>query len=237
MKTINVGFLGFPHRVKIPVASWSASELEQAVPGIMSQQLLYRALVSAKWVSEVIKSSQTGMAVRLLDASWYLPKMKRNPQREFEECHIPGAVFFDIDQCSDRTSPYDHMLPRAASFAEYVGRLGVGSDSHVVVYDASDQGLFSAPRVWWMFRAFGHEAVSLLDGGLKNWKREGYPVSSSKGRPVPAEFHATLDKLLVKTHEDIKENIESHHFQVVDARSEGRFKGMEPEPREGKSLV
>ncbi|XP_028602165.1 3-mercaptopyruvate sulfurtransferase isoform X1 [Podarcis muralis] len=199
----------------------------------MSQQLLYRALVSAKWVSEAIKTPQAGLAVRLLDASWYLPKMKRNPRSEFEERHIPGASFFDIDQCSDRTSPYDHMLPGPAAFAEYVSKLGVGSDSHVVVYDASDQGSFSAPRVWWMFRAFGHDAVSVLDGGLKNWLREGHPVSSGKSRPVPAEFHASLDRSLVKAHEDVKENIEAQRFQVVDARSAGRFTGTEAEPREG----
>ncbi|XP_019370817.1 PREDICTED: 3-mercaptopyruvate sulfurtransferase [Gavialis gangeticus] len=199
----------------------------------MSQQFLYRALVSAKWVSEAIKSPQPGLAVRLLDASWYLPKMKRDPRREFEERHIPGAAFFDIDQCSDRTSPYDHMLPSTDDFSEYVGKLGVGNDSHVVVYDGSDQGLFSAPRVWWMFRAFGHDAVSLLDGGLKNWQREGYPLSSGKSRTAPAEFHASLDKSLVKSHEDIKKNIESRRFQLVDARSAGRFRGIEMEPRDG----
>ncbi|XP_062989553.1 3-mercaptopyruvate sulfurtransferase isoform X2 [Elgaria multicarinata webbii] len=199
----------------------------------MSQQLLYRALVSAKWVSEAIKSPQAGLAVQLLDASWYLPKMKRDPRSEYEERHIPGAAFFDIDQCSDRTSPYDHMLPSAEDFSQYVGKLGVSSDSHVVVYDGSDQGQFSAPRVWWMFRAFGHDAVSLLDGGLKNWLREGYPVTSAKHRAVPAEFHASLDKSMVKSHKDIKENIESRHFQVVDARPAGRFRGIEAEPREG----
>ncbi|XP_032077852.1 3-mercaptopyruvate sulfurtransferase [Thamnophis elegans] len=199
----------------------------------MSQQLLYRALVTAKWVSEVIKTPQTGSSVKLLDASWYLPKMKRNPQREFEDRHIPGAAFFDIDHCSDRTSPYDHMLPSATDFAEYVGKLGVSNDCHVVVYDASDQGLFSAPRVWWMFRAFGHEAVSLLNGGLKNWMKEGYPVTSGKSHPAPAEFHASLDKSMVKTYEQVKENIDSRRFQVVDARSAGRYAGTEPEPREG----
>ncbi|XP_013913251.1 PREDICTED: 3-mercaptopyruvate sulfurtransferase [Thamnophis sirtalis] len=199
----------------------------------MSQQLLYRALVTAKWVSEVIKTPQTGSSVKLLDASWYLPKMKRNPQREFEDRHIPGAAFFDIDHCSDRTSPYDHMLPSATDFAEYVGKLGVSNDCHVVVYDASDQGLFSAPRVWWMFRAFGHEAVSLLNGGLKNWMKEGYPVTSGKSHPAPAEFHASLDKSMVKTYEQVKENIDSRQFQVVDARSAGRYAGTEPEPREG----
>ncbi|NXP63662.1 THTM sulfurtransferase, partial [Chloropsis cyanopogon] len=199
----------------------------------MSQQLLYRALVSAKWLSEAIKSQQAGLALRIVDASWYLPKMKRDPKREFEERHIPGAVFFDIDQCSDRTSPYDHMLPKANDFAEYVGKLGVGNDSHVVVYDGSDQGLFSAPRVWWMFRVFGHEAVSLLDGGLKNWQREGNALSSGKTQVAPTEFHASLDKSLVKTYEDVLDNLDSHQFQLVDARAAGRFRGVEPEPRDG----
>ncbi|XP_042745940.1 3-mercaptopyruvate sulfurtransferase isoform X1 [Lagopus leucura] len=201
--------------------------------GAMSQQLLYRALVSAKWLSEAIKSKQTGQALKVVDASWYLPKMKRDPKQEFEERHIPDAVFFDIDQCSDRTSPYDHMMPKADEFAEYVGKLGVGNDSHVVVYDGSDQGLFSAPRVWWMFRVFGHEAVSLLDGGLKNWLREGFPLSSGKTQVAPTDFHATLDKCMVKTYEDILDNLDSHRFQVVDARVEGRFRGIEPEPRDG----
>ncbi|NXH78516.1 THTM sulfurtransferase, partial [Hydrobates tethys] len=199
----------------------------------MSQQLLYRALVSAKWLSEAVKSQQAGLALRIMDASWYLPKMKRDPKREFEERHIPGAVFFDIDQCSDRTSPYDHMLPKADDFAEYVGKLGVGNDSHVVVYDGSDQGLFSAPRVWWMFRVFGHEAVSLLDGGLKNWQREGNALSSGKSQVAPSEFHASLDKSLVKTYEDVLDNLDSHRFQLVDARAAGRFRGVEPEPRDG----
>ncbi|KAM7023464.1 3-mercaptopyruvate sulfurtransferase isoform 1-T1 [Passerculus sandwichensis] len=201
--------------------------------GAMSQQLLYRALVSAKWLSEAIKSQQAGLALKIVDASWYLPKMKRDPKREFEERHIPGAVFFDIDQCSDRTSPYDHMLPKANDFAEYVGKLGVGNDSHVVVYDGSDQGLFSAPRVWWMFRVFGHEAVSLLDGGLKNWQREGNALSSGKTQVAPSEFHASLDKSLVKTYEDVLDNLDSRRFQLVDARAAGRFRGVEPEPRDG----
>ncbi|XP_051817708.1 3-mercaptopyruvate sulfurtransferase isoform X1 [Antechinus flavipes] len=199
-------------------------------PSIMAAGSLFRALVSANWVAKSLKASQP---LRLLDASWYLPKMNRDPRQEFEQAHIPGAAFFDIDFCSDRTSPYDHMLPSPADFAEYVGKLGVGNGTHVVVYDASDQGLFSAPRVWWMFRAFGHDTVSLLDGGLRNWKREGYPLSSGKARPIQAEFHATLNPLFVKTYEDMKDNIESRQFQVIDARVEGRFKGVEPEPREG----
>ncbi|XP_077024843.1 3-mercaptopyruvate sulfurtransferase isoform X2 [Tamandua tetradactyla] len=198
----------------------------------MAPQQLFRALVSAQWVAEALRSPRAGQPLQLLDASWYLPKLGRDARREFEERHIPGAAFFDIDQCSDRSSPYDHMLPPAAHFAEYAGRLGVGATTHVVVYDASDQGLYSAPRVWWMFRAFGHRTVSLLDGGLRHWQRLGLPLSSGKSRPVPAEFHAALDPAFVKTYEAIKENIESRRFQVVDARAPGRFRGTEPEPRD-----
>lgn len=199
----------------------------------MAPQQLFRALVSASWVAEALRAPRAGQPLQLLDASWYLPKLGRDGRREFDERHIPGAAFFDIDQCSDRTSPYDHMLPSAAHFAEYVGHLGVGAATHVVVYDASDQGLYSAPRVWWMFRAFGHRAVSLLEGGLRNWLRQGLPLSSEKSRVVPTEFRAALDPAFVKTYEDIKENLESRRFQVVDARAAGRFRGTEPEPRDG----
>lgn len=203
----------------------------------MASQQLFRALVSAQWVAEALRAPRAGQPLQLLDASWYLPKLGRDAHREFEERHIPGSAFFDIDQCSDRTSPYDHMLPRAAHFAEYAGRLGVSASTHVVVYDASDQGLYSAPRVWWMFRAFGHRTVSLLDGGLRNWLRQGLPLSAGKSRPEPSEFHAVLDPAYVKTYEDIKENLESRRFQVVDARAAGRFRGTEPEPREGNPDV
>ncbi|XP_026926642.2 3-mercaptopyruvate sulfurtransferase isoform X1 [Acinonyx jubatus] len=204
-----------------------------AAAATMPPQQLFRALVSAQWVAEALRTPRAGQPLQLLDASWYLPKLGRDARREFEERHIPGAAFFDIDQCSDRTSPYDHMLPSAAHFAEYAGHLGVGAATHVVIYDASDQGLYSAPRVWWMFRAFGHRTVSLLDGGLRHWLRLGLPLSSGKSRPAPAEFRASLDPAFVKTYEDVKENLESRRFQVVDARATGRFRGTEPEPRDG----
>lgn len=198
----------------------------------MAPQQLFRALVSAQWVSEALRAPR-GQPLQLLDASWYLPKLGRDARREFEERHVPGAAYFDIDQCSDQASPYDHMLPSAEHFAQYVGGLGVGADTHVVVYDASDQGLYSAPRVWWMFRVFGHRAVSLLDGGLRHWLRLGLPLSSGPSRPQPTRFTATLYPAFVKTHEDIRDNIHTRRFQVVDARAAGRFRGLDPEPREG----
>ncbi|XP_055230533.1 3-mercaptopyruvate sulfurtransferase isoform X3 [Gorilla gorilla gorilla] len=210
------------------------SETRARSPSVaaMASPQLFRALVSAQWVAEALRAPRAGQPLQLLDASWYLPKLGRDARREFEERHIPGAAFFDIDQCSDRTSPYDHMLPGAEDFAEYAGRLGVGAATHVVIYDASDQGLYSAPRVWWMFRAFGHRAVSLLDGGLRHWLRQNLPLSSGKSQPAPAEFRAQLDPAFIKTYEDIKENLESRRFQVVDSRATGRFRGTEPEPRD-----
>ncbi|MBN3323444.1 THTM sulfurtransferase, partial [Atractosteus spatula] len=197
-----------------------------------SMALQSRALVAAKWLADAVKSNRIGPGLRVLDTSWYLPKLKRDARKEFKERHIPGASFFDIDRCCDRTSPLDHMLPTENEFADYVGYLGIGNDTHVVVYDASDFGSFSAPRVWWMFRVFGHSSVSLLDGGFKNWIREGHPVSSDYSKPVPSEYRATLKRSWIKTYEDMLDNLETKQFQVVDARPEGRFRGIEPEPRD-----
>ncbi|XP_004675745.2 PREDICTED: 3-mercaptopyruvate sulfurtransferase isoform X1 [Condylura cristata] len=209
--------------------------LGPAASEAMARRQLFRALVSAQWVAEALQApgANAKQPLRLLDASWYLPALGRSARREFEERHIPGAAFFDIDQCSDLTSPYDHMMPPAKHFADYVGSLGVGPATHVVVYDASDQGLYSAPRVWWMFRVFGHREVSLLNGGLRNWLRLGLPLSAGKSCPAPAEFHAKPDPAFIKTFQDVQENLQSKHFQVVDARPRGRFRGVDPEPREG----
>ncbi|XP_036409174.1 3-mercaptopyruvate sulfurtransferase-like [Megalops cyprinoides] len=191
-----------------------------------------RALVAAKWLADAVKANRIGPSLRVLDTSWYLPKLKRNAKNEFKQKHIPGASFFDIDECCDKTSPLDHMLPTEHEFADYVGSLGIGNETHVVVYDGSDFGSFSAPRVWWMFRVFGHSLVSVLDGGLKNWVQEGYPLTAEYSKPEPTEFRASLNRSWVKSYEDIVENLESKQFQLVDARSTGRFRGIEPEPRE-----
>lgn len=192
-----------------------------------------RAIVSAKWLADAIKGNRIGPNLRILDSSWYLPKLKRDPKAEFLQSHIPGAHFFDIDECSDRTSVYDHMLPTESHFAEYVGGLGIGNNTHVVVYDTSDFGGYSAPRLWWMFRLFGHNSVSVLDGGMKYWLQQKFPLTAEYSPPERQEFKASIvDKSWVKTYEDIAENIGTKKFQVVDARSAGRFRGTEPEPRD-----
>ncbi|KAM3864335.1 3-mercaptopyruvate sulfurtransferase [Diretmus argenteus] len=191
-----------------------------------------RAVVSGKWLSDAVRNNLVGPKLRVLDASWYLPKLKRDAKAEFEQRHIPGAAFFDIDECSDKNSAFDHMLPTPGHFARYVGDLGIGADTHVVVYDTSDFGSYSAPRVWWMFRLFGHSFVSVLDGGMKNWLADGLPVSGEFSKPQSADFKATISPSWVKSYEDVLENIRTKQVQVVDARSAGRFRGTEPEPRE-----
>ncbi|XP_059809516.1 3-mercaptopyruvate sulfurtransferase [Hypanus sabinus] len=190
-----------------------------------------RSVVSSAWLAEAIRTAKAG-TLRVLDCSWYLPTVPRNGRKEFKERHIPGAVFFDLDECSDTSSPYEHMMPSAEHFGQYVGALGIGNATHVVVYDASDWGMFCSPRVWWMFRAFGHRRVSVLDGGLKLWCRQGLPVTAEIQQLPPAQFQPQ-PRPLVKSFEQVLDNIDSKEFQLVDSRPSGRFQGTQPEPRPG----
>uniref|UniRef100_A0A8C0HYI4 Sulfurtransferase n=1 Tax=Balaenoptera musculus TaxID=9771 RepID=A0A8C0HYI4_BALMU len=183
----------------------------------MVQQVLYRALVSTKWLAESVRAGKLGPGLRVLDASWYSPGT-REARKEYLERHVPGASFFDIEECRNRASPYEMMLPSKAGFADYVGSLGISNDTHVVVYDGDNLGSFYAPRVWWMFRVFGHRTVSVLNGGFRNWLKEGHPVTSEPSRPEPA------------TYEQVLENLESKRFQLVDSRAQGRYLGTQPEP-------
>uniref|UniRef100_A0A8C6WFB4 Thiosulfate sulfurtransferase n=1 Tax=Neogobius melanostomus TaxID=47308 RepID=A0A8C6WFB4_9GOBI len=191
-----------------------------------------RTLVSCQWLLDAIKNNRVGPKLRILDASWYLAKTKRDPRAEFAQAHIPGASHFDIDECCEKNAEVDHMLPTSEHFSEYVGNLGIGNETHVVVYDTHNIGAFSAPRVWWMFRLFGHNTVSVLDGGMKYWLQNNNPVTAEYSNPEPQGFKAVLNKTWVKTYEDIVENIKTKQVQVVDARSAGRYRGTEPEPRD-----
>ncbi|KAK5885298.1 hypothetical protein CesoFtcFv8_019024 [Champsocephalus esox] len=195
-------------------------------------ELQAQTLVSAKWLANMVDRNPVGPGLRILDTSWYLPMMNRDAKKEFAETHIPGASFFDIDECSDRTSKFDHTLPNEQFFADYVRNLGIGNDSHVVVYDASDFGAFSCTRVWWMFRLFGHTQVSVLNGGFRDWVKRGHPTTATYSRPEAARFTATMERSWVKSFEDMTKNINRQQFQVVDVRPRERFLGWEPEPRE-----
>ncbi|XP_061626371.1 3-mercaptopyruvate sulfurtransferase-like [Phyllopteryx taeniolatus] len=189
------------------------------------------ALVTSRWLAEATRLLPNKL--RILDASWYLPKVRRSAKSEFRGRHIPGAAFFELNERCDRSSPLEHMLPSERTFADYAGALGVDADTHVVVYDASDFGFFSAPRAWWMFRVFGHGRVSVLDGGLCAWQRDGRPVSDQQTvRREASEFKASLNRSWVKSYQDMVDNLDTKNFQAVDARPAGRFRGLDPEPRD-----
>ena len=146
--------------------------------------------------------------------------------------HIPGALFFDIDDIADKSSPLPHMLPSAKLFASRMKNMGVGDGMHVVAYDS--EGLYSAARVWWMFRAMGHQEVSVLNGGLKKWKAEGRTLEDGEPRRrSERHFTAMLNAELVRDVSDVKALIGSKAVQIVDARAAARFAGTVPEPRAG----
>lgn len=185
------------------------------------------ALVTTGWLAAHLGKRN----VRVVDGSWHMPHLKRDPRAEFAQAHIPGAVFFDIDVIADTRSPLPHMLPDARTFAARVGALGIGRRDRVVVYDT--RGVVSAARVWWTFRAFGHDAVAVLDGGLPKWRAEGRAVASGLPAPRVRTFTARLRKRLVRDLAQIRANIKTRREQVLDARSHGRFTATEPEPRPG----
>ena len=188
---------------------------------------LQNALVSTDWLARHLGAPD----VKVIDATWFLPTLQRDARAEYEAAHIPGAVFFDIDDIADTDSPLPHMLPSPARFASRVRKLGLGDGTRIVAYD---NNRFSASaRAWWMFRAFGHEEVAVLDGGLAKWRAEGRPVDDAPVTPKEAHFTARQNNLLLRDLEQVRANLVSRRDQVIDARSAGRFAGTEPEPRPG----
>jgi thiosulfate/3-mercaptopyruvate sulfurtransferase len=169
--------------------------------------------------------------VVVVDGSWYLPAMRRDGFKEYQAAHIPGAVYFDIDEISDHGSTLPHMLPPPEAFALHMRRLGIGNDATIVVYDGA--GLFSAPRVWWTFRVFGANEVFVLDGGLPKWRAENRPIEVGMTVRQPANFKPKFDKELVADLDRVEQALNSRSAQVVDVRPAARFRGKAPEPREG----
>lgn len=176
--------------------------------------------------------------LKIVDGSFHLPGSGRDPAAEFAACHLPGAVFFDIDGIADRKSTLPHMRPPPAQFAEQVGRLGIAAGDTVVVYD--QPGSAAAARVWWTFRTFGHERVAILDGGLGQWLAEARPVESgpvdsgpgqSTPASPPAAFDARSGAARVRSLKEMLAAVASADAVVIDARGPGRFRGDEPEPR------
>ena len=186
-----------------------------------------KTLVSTDWLEAHLRDPD----LRVIDASWYLPAMARDARAEYEAGHIPGARFFDIDEISDQRSDLPHMAPPVEKFMSRMRAMGIGDGHQVVVYDGA--GIFSAPRVWWTFRLMGKMDVAVLDGGLPKWKAEGRMIEDLP--PFVRDRHMTVQRQaqLVKDVTQVAAASKLGDWEIIDARSEGRFRGEEPEPRPG----
>jgi len=185
-------------------------------------------LVDTDWLASHLSAPD----LIIVDGSMHLPTTKRNAKAEFLDAHIPGALFFDIDDIADEKSALPHMLPSPTKFASRMKRMGIGDGMHIVAYDS--EGLYSAARVWWMFRIMGHEEVRVLNGGLRKWKAEGRPLEAGEPRQrTPRHFTPVFNAGLVRDAGDVKALIDSRAAQIVDARAAARFEGTVAEPRAG----
>jgi len=193
----------------------------------MTGSLHSKWLKSTEWLAGQLGKPD----VAVVDGSYFLSTQKRDGRAEFLAGHIPGAVFFDINEIADHSTDLPHMMPGPAQFAEAVGKLGIAETDTIVVYDGL--GLFSAPRVWWSFRTFGAKKVYILDGGLPAWKAESRPLETGEAKPKPKTFNAEMATGAVAMTDDVSMALNGEDVQVVDARPAGRFAGRDPEPRPG----
>ncbi|KAJ3039776.1 hypothetical protein HDV00_011903 [Rhizophlyctis rosea] len=185
-----------------------------------------KSLVSTEWVADNINS------IKLVDGSWHLPVLKRNALEEYRAKHLKNARFFDIDDVSDKSINLPHMLPSSDHLAKHVGGvMGISDADHVVIYDSV--GIGPACRVYWTFRVFGHEKVSVVDGGLVKWLAENRPTEAGQPSFSPATYKPSFKSSLVKNYEQIREAVASGSSTVIDARPAARFQGVAPEPRPG----
>lgn len=169
--------------------------------------------------------------LRIIDGSWHLPNANRDASAEFESGHIQGAQYFNIDVIADTSSGLPHTLPSANQFAQAVSEMGISNSDRIVIYDTA--GMFSAARVWWMFKIFGAKNIRVLDGGLPAWKAAGYGVTDRKFNPAPSAFEAEKDSERIVALDEMRQRVAAGDGQILDARGPGRFTGQEAEPRPG----
>jgi thiosulfate/3-mercaptopyruvate sulfurtransferase len=186
-----------------------------------------RFVVEPDWVEKQLGAPE----FKIVDAAWYLPAQNRNGAEEYAAGHIPGAVFFDQDVIADQSTGLPHSVPSPEFFAAEVGKLGISETDTIVVYDGP--GIFTAPRVWWLFRLMGAEKVYVMNGGLDGWKRDGRPLETDLPEPAPATFIPNFDASKITTFDAMKDIVASGAKQIADARGAGRFTAEEPEPRAG----
>jgi len=186
-----------------------------------------KTLVSTVWLAAHLKDPD----LRILDGTLFMADEGRDARAEYEAAHIPGARFFDIDDISDARSDLPHMVPPVEKFMSRLRGMGVGDGHQVVVYDA--KGLFSAARVWWLFRLMGQNNIAVLDGGFPKWQAEGRPTEDLP--PMVRDRHMTVRRqnYMVRDVTQVSAASKLGDHEILDARSAARFRGDAPEPREG----
>ena len=185
------------------------------------------SLVSTDWLDKNINK------VKILDASWHMPNSKRNGYEEYKKEHIKNSIFFDIDKFSNKENSLPHMLPDSKEWEEIVSNLGISNDDQIIVYDNSD--VISSCRCWYTFIFFGHDPkkISVLNGGFSKWKKENKEITSKILNYEKKIYKPAKIQKLVKSKNEIDQNITEKKFKVIDARSKNRFLGLEKEPRQG----
>jgi thiosulfate/3-mercaptopyruvate sulfurtransferase len=183
-------------------------------------------LITCDWLNENLNQKD----LCIIDCTWHLPGTNRDGKSEFLNERIPGSIFFDLDEFSDQSSKYPHTLADKEWFSKKASELGIQNSDHIICYDTL--GIFTSPRVSWMFSQYGHEKVSILDGGFKNWKIKKFKIEKGKPQNKGQSNYITKNNPKnIKFFEDIKNNIVSSTFKLIDARPSGRFNATDPEPR------
>lgn len=185
-------------------------------------------LISTEWLAAHADEPD----LRIVDASYKMPGVTPTAIDDYRQAHIPGAIFVEIDAISDPDTALPHMLPLPERFAERLGALGLGNGHRIVFYDAN--GFGGATRLWWALRAFGHDNVAVLDGGLKKWRAEGRPVTPDIPMIKPTTFTPDFRPDLVRDSAAILANLDLPAAQILDARSAARFEGTAAEPWPGR---
>ena len=184
-----------------------------------------KKLIETDWLKKNLKNKE----IKVIDATWHMPSSELNAFEIFKEKHIPGSIYIDLEEISDPNSELPHMMPNEDFFSKKISSLGIENSNHLVIYDM--YGMFSAARIWFMFKAFGHEKISILNGGFPAWIESNNEISNQVEKINKTIYKASLDKSLLVDYKDILKNISKKKHQIIDARSPGRFLGIDQEPR------
>ena len=184
-------------------------------------------LIEINW----LKKNLNNKKIKIIDGTWHMPGSGLDAIEIFKEKHIPNAIFVDLEEISDQKSDLPHMMPQENYFSEKISSLGINNTDQLIIYDM--YGMFSAARIWFMFKAFGHKNVSLLNGGLPEWINSNGEISNKIKKYKQSNYKAVLNKSLIVNYEDVLDNIKSNKYNLLDARSPERFLGRDNEPRPG----